>query len=50
MAPMAASCPMSVQVGEVAVRTMSAPSSNSGPKSNQTPKRNQTSLRRTLFV
>ena len=41
MAPIAASCPMSAHVGEIAVRIMSVASSNSRPSSNQTPNRSQ---------
>ena len=43
---MAPSWPMSVQLGEMTLRTISATSSNSSPSSSQTPKPSQTCLRR----
>ena len=43
---MAANCAISFQVGEIAVRTTSAASSNSSPRTSHTANRNQTSLRR----
>jgi hypothetical protein len=41
-----ANCPISVQLGEIAVRMISAANSNSRPSSSHTPNRLQTSLRR----
>jgi hypothetical protein len=46
MTAIAPSCTICVHVGEIAVRMISAPNSNSRLRSSQTPKRAQTALRR----